>query len=275
MNFNSTLDKIKIQYKQYIDDPDCVYKQCRDRWIVIMKLLPDTRTNETRNNVRDAQYAKFRANKLKVLVIFSIKNPSKRMRAIINEYAMTQIKYKVNKIVRPDAFDNNLNVVCGNGVHYFKSIDAAFYWDWGARRFTSGQWCQWYENGQIVYKGDYQNRKKIGHWCKWYENGQIAREGDYQNGKEIGHWRSWHSNGQIVYEGDYQNDGKRTGHWRHWYSSGQMSEEGDYQDGERTGHWCYWCSSGQMSEEGDYQNGKRTGQWCIWYLDGQKMGRNN
>jgi hypothetical protein len=56
-----------------------------DRWIVVIKPLPGTRTNEARDNIQDPRYAKFRADKLKVLVIFSV-NPLKRMRAIINKH---------------------------------------------------------------------------------------------------------------------------------------------------------------------------------------------
>jgi antitoxin component YwqK of YwqJK toxin-antitoxin module len=267
MNLCSTLDEIKILYKRYIDDPVNVYKKCRDQWIVIMKPLPGTRTNESRDNVRDPGYAKFRANKLKVLVIFSIFDPSKRMRAIINTYDDTvKLKYKVNKIVRPDNFDNNLNRICAGGVHYFKSIDAAFYW--GSRYFKSGHWCQWYSDGQIGREGDYQDGKQTGHWCSWYSDGQIESEGDYQDGKRTGHWRAWHANGQIKREGDYQDD-KQTSHWCLWYSDGRMHVEGYFQNGKRTGHCCSWYSNGQMITEGDYQDDKQTGHWCSWYPCGQ------
>jgi antitoxin component YwqK of YwqJK toxin-antitoxin module len=252
------LNEIMILYSQYIDDPDCVYKKCKNRWIVVMKPLPSTRTNESRDNVRDPGYAKFRADKLKVLVIFSIFDPSKKMRAIINKFGKIKIKYKVTKIVRPNKFDNNLNIICSGGVHYFKSLEAAFFY--GKRHIKSGHWRSWYDNGQICEEGDYQDNKQTGHWRSWYSNGQICQEGDYQDGKPTGHWREWYSNGQICQEGDYQ-DGKQTGHWRWWYDNGQMLEEDDYRDGKRISHWREWYDNGQMLGEGDYQDGQRIGHW--------------
>jgi hypothetical protein len=47
-------------------------------------------------------FAKFRADKLKVLVIFSAVNLSKKMRAIVNKYNGIKLTYKVNKILSSD-----------------------------------------------------------------------------------------------------------------------------------------------------------------------------
>src|SRR5438552_1369387 len=78
---------IKNKYKHYIDceNPLYVYKMCtsfnnnngkleKNEWLVIMKKLPDTVTNESRKNAFNCKYAKYRANKLEVIEIINVKN---------------------------------------------------------------------------------------------------------------------------------------------------------------------------------------------------------
>src|SRR5205085_8826361 len=44
------LEPIKKKYKRHFDDPMCVYKLCKTQWLVIMRKLPNTTTNEARCN---------------------------------------------------------------------------------------------------------------------------------------------------------------------------------------------------------------------------------
>src|SRR5205823_528566 len=80
--------------------------------------------------VVDARFAKYRANKLKVLMIINIRNLSSIV-SIDHFYEnsfdkKTFITYIVDKVVYPDKFDDNIDNVCSNGIHYFKSIDRAY-----------------------------------------------------------------------------------------------------------------------------------------------------
>src|SRR5688500_6099539 len=138
------LDYIKETYKQYIDidceNPVYVYKMCNSNnnyWLVIMKKLPNTITNESRKYVQDKKYAKFRASELEVIAIINIQdaktidtiNNIYRVRNIMgNAISFSNIIYKIGCKVKPDRFDFNLDVICSNGIHYFNSIEAAYFY---------------------------------------------------------------------------------------------------------------------------------------------------
>jgi hypothetical protein len=50
-----------------------VYKACQNS-IVTLELLPDSKTNESRNGVVDSNYAKFRCDKARVVDIVNFYN---------------------------------------------------------------------------------------------------------------------------------------------------------------------------------------------------------
>lgn len=111
----------------FLKDKDYVFKSCCREWIVVMEKLPDTITNETRTNIDDVLIEKYRANKLRVLLIFNKFDPTETKMEIFNSvYSKKKIKYKVGHIVSVNDFDNYDYIVCGAGIHYFKSIIPAF-----------------------------------------------------------------------------------------------------------------------------------------------------
>src|SRR5271156_732219 len=71
------LNELLAKYAHYIKNKRYVYKLCcdvksddkRKMWIVIMQKIKGTKTNEGRTEVRNYKFAKFRANKLKVMEI--------------------------------------------------------------------------------------------------------------------------------------------------------------------------------------------------------------
>src|SRR5690348_3690982 len=70
--------------KGYIDDEAYVYKMILDTYIVVMKKLPTTITNEKRTNVVDAAHAKFRASELEVVFIVNVNDLNDRPNNVIN-----------------------------------------------------------------------------------------------------------------------------------------------------------------------------------------------
>lgn len=149
-----SLDSIVKKYKSFIK-PEHVYKICRgkdtNKWIVIMKKLPDTITNEDRKNVYNRHYAKFRANKLrviKIINIFSLKSVKKITHNPICSGVETI--YQKNYIVLPDKYDES-EKVCTHGIHYYKSISAAYYYDNPEDDYV-GKWIESYDDGfHITY----------------------------------------------------------------------------------------------------------------------------
>jgi hypothetical protein len=262
------LKEIKLLYKHYIDDPQYVYKICSDSWIVIMKKLPDTITNEERHNVIDPRYAKFRADKLDVCIIFSVADPLKTQKSIMNTRGNKTLLYTINEIVKPDCFDNEPDIVCTTGIHYFKSICAAYYFRQMSFLWT-GNWITWYENGQMKAKGDYLMGEKTGHWITWYQDGKMKTRGNYLNGKKTGYWVAWYPEGQMELAGDYL-ENEKTGRWIVWYPDGQIKLAGNYLENEKTGRWVEWNDNGDIMFEDIYICGEKTGHWVMW-SEGQIM----
>jgi hypothetical protein len=213
------LQEIKKIYGHYYENPLYVYKVCLDRYIVIMKKLPDTLTNEHRYNVVDPRYAKFRANKLEVCVIFDVHDPSQTQEHIINHYNEIQIKYEVNSVATPNEFDIKLENVCSCGIHYFNNMCTVFYYTRRPINYT-GYWIAWYDNGQKYWEGNYLDGKRNGIQIIFYTNGHKKTRGNYQDDKKTGNWIEWHDNGQKKLEGNYRDD-NRTGIWVEWSCDGK------------------------------------------------------
>ena len=74
-----------------------------------------------------------------------------------------------------------------------------------------GYWEQYYENGELCYKGNYINGKKDGYW-EWYNiNGNLSH-GNYKNNKRHGYWKEGWNGDNLLSNGNYVN-GKRDGYW--------------------------------------------------------------
>jgi hypothetical protein len=190
------LKEINRLYGHYYDDPQYVYKMCLDQYIVIMKKLPNTLTNENRTNIINARYAKFRANCLEVCVIFDVNDCAQTRKHIINQYNDKQTKYEVNCVVTPDGFDIDLENVCSGGIHYFNSMRRTFYY--GIKPFDyTGYWFGWYDNGQKYCQGTYLDGVKNGNWIFFRSNGQIYLEGKYQDNIKIDNWIKWSRDGKT------------------------------------------------------------------------------
>ncbi|HTL83326.1 MAG TPA: hypothetical protein VL651_16540 [Bacteroidia bacterium] len=74
--------------------------------------------------------------------------------------------------------------------------NVAFYWDSIKSSYKVGTWTEYFENGKIKSKGDYQidsyitccssgpcfnyRNYKIGAWKYFYDNGQLEAEGTYK-----------------------------------------------------------------------------------------------
>ena len=149
-------------------DPSFVFKSCQKEWIVILQKLNDAITNELRNHVANAQYAKFRGNQFLVIDIINKFDINKHIDEITNSYYRSnKINYKKGEIVKSNSFDEDLNNVCSNGIHYFKSIEPAFYYEVRELKNKNGIYTQWYENGQIELKCNYKDDQLDGEYTKW------------------------------------------------------------------------------------------------------------
>jgi len=91
--------------------------------IITLELLPDSKTNENRENIVNHDFAMFRTNKARVVsIVDPVTNMS--MNQDSSFYDETFI-YTLNKIVEVKDYDDNIEKVKTTGIHYFKTYNAA------------------------------------------------------------------------------------------------------------------------------------------------------
>jgi trehalose utilization protein len=105
--------------------------------IVVMEKTDNTKTNEKRK-VFDEKYAKYRASKMKVLLIVDIQTLI-LARSVSSSGGKGAVYYYVGDNVYPDTYNDDIDVVCTNGIHYFKTLDAAYYYR-GRPAMYNGKW---------------------------------------------------------------------------------------------------------------------------------------
>lgn len=196
-------------------------------WLIIMKKTDDTITNERRNGIIDKNFAKFRANELVVVEIINILNPNERIDKILNRFQdCKEVQYVKGKIVRPDYYNEDIEHVCSAGIHYFKTLFAAYYYRKVPKNYT-GKWFGWGNNGEIVLNGEYENGRFTGKLTSWHLNGRKKREENYVNSLLSGQFIEWYDNGQIKTDCTY-NNGKISDKGSEWSSDGMLIEEKNY-----------------------------------------------
>ena len=194
------------------------YKKCQNGRIVVLEILG--KNNENRKDIVDKRFAKMRCSRARVIGIYDMHDPEIECEEAFG-IRDKSFKYIVGEIVEPvDEFDEDLNVVCASGIHYFLREEVAYYWEYVPE---NGLYESWYENGQMWKRCTYLNGKFDGLYEVWYGNSQMHIRSTYLNGKFDGLYESWCENGQIKTRCTYKN-GYPHGLYKSWYKTGKMSE---------------------------------------------------
>lgn len=152
-----TLGALKKFCRKYVANNLYVYKSCQKDWIVILQKCSNTKTNENRQDIYDYWHAPFRGSHFFVADIIH-KDNLKRVGSIENSYFNgNRLTYTKGKIVYADMFDPNLNTISSNGIHYFLSIDSAYYFEMDTRKQYNGLFLDWFHNGQLRCARRYNN----------------------------------------------------------------------------------------------------------------------
>lgn len=253
----NNLEKIKAIYKQYINSK-YLYKKCIDCedqdksriWLIILEKLIDSKTNEKRKNVANKKYAKFRANKLNIVEIININSPDITKTQITHKCGDSKVIYKVGSTICSSHYDENIEHVRTNGVHYFKTIDCAYFYK-DIPIDHSGPIYNWYNDGRKAYEGYYLEGIKTGKWIFWYGNGDVKCQGEYKNGLQEGKWKFWYENKQKSFLKRLTNKNRK-------------HVKGIFLKGEKTGKWTFWYENGKKKREGFYLTDKKIGKWAFW-----------
>ena len=162
----------------------------------------------------------------------------------------------------------------------------------------SGDWTEYWYNGNVRLKGSYLSGKKNGEWTYYDENGAMKERIHYLDGKRHGTHETWFGDGMPDQIKNYKL-GKPDGYFRGYYTLGGLAWEAKYKDGTLIGHYKEFNGVGALqkdqnletvkSENGSngfpvrlyYSNGNlrgygldesisdtRNGRWKLYLLDG-------
>ena len=82
---------------------------------------------------------------------------------------------------------------------FYKNGNLQFNVTYNEKDKKIGPFEHYYESGQLKVKTNYNKKgnEEHGLYIKYHENGEIDYKGNYENGKQIGEWEYYYENGNI------------------------------------------------------------------------------
>ena len=222
---NVNLVQFEELFKDYICDPNYVFKSTRDAIVVLKKTVNET--NEERE-VYDSKYALYRGNEFFVVEIRNRYIPSEILSFTWGVY---NLWYESGKKITYGNYDYDIERVYFPGIHYYKTLEPAFYNLMDTKNFT-GVFKMWCCNGRLIQLTEYVNGKKHGLSKFMNHCGDINRKCYYKNNKKHGVEIENFNNGKIRSKQNYK-DGVLHGISEYYsYTSGKLIQKQDYVEGD-------------------------------------------
>lgn len=261
----NNLEKIIKLYHEYHCNKKYVYWIVQDnlttkcendkKWLIVMEKLRDTKTNEDRKDVKNSDFALFRASKLKVIRFINIDDPDFKDKVVID----TNIRrYVINRVITHSEYDPIIDNIESGGLYYYNTIEAAYYARNRPDNYT-GKWVKFYRNGNKQAETEFLNGVYTGHWIIYFETGIKQLEGDYVDGVESGIWTEFWENGKKRVRGKKLND-EESGYWYRWSETGKKLGKVKYVNGEIKGRCILWNTDGSIKINGVYKLDKKTNE---------------
>ena len=230
---NPTLAEFEKICGSYIGDSNVVFKSTKDA-IVVLEKTHITKTNEGRSlgKFGDSRYAKYRANELKVINIFDRYNPSIKKEKTVSSLR-TSFGYKVGTIVKEHEYNDDIEKVCTYGIHYFKTLEAAFYYRIGRYNSVNGVVIKRNSDGKKIEQYFLCGEGIDGVCTRWSGSSNddyVAAECHYKNDNLDGLYRKWNKNGGLIFHCNYVDD-EIHGECQKWYDNGRLKKKSIYEHG--------------------------------------------
>lgn len=119
---------------------------------------------------------------------------------------------------------------------------------------------EYYESGQIKFRGGYYDDKPVGMHKEFSQDGQVIIGKEY-NEENI-----------LIASGPLDVNDKKQGRWQYIYETGELKAEGNFKDGKRTGEWVFYYPDKKTEQRGKYSADRPTGDWK-WYFPNGKLWR--
>jgi len=216
--------------------------------IVTLRIPNDSKTNINRSDIVDKKYAKYRTNKATIIDIEDM-DGNKYNNAVSSVYTKKKIQYITHETITEENYNEDVNIVCGEGIHFFIDKEASIYYGTTPPLFN-GEFKKWWDNGQLLKKATYVNGNLHGEYKEWWSNGQLTFYAPYINGKLHGEHKRWYPNGQLHLQITYVN-GLIHGEYKEWYENGQPHTQAILLDGTSWKGYKRWNPNGEL----DYVDG--------------------
>jgi antitoxin component YwqK of YwqJK toxin-antitoxin module len=124
-----------------------------------------------------------------------------------------------------------------------------------------------FENsGKPVAEGFYISEKKIGTW-NYYSDGVIIAKENFQEGRKTGISYKFYPTGQLLEESEWKDD-QLNGKYRAFFTSGKPYLECIYQAGQRNGFCISYYQSGAVEVEAYYEKDLPDREWKYFDKEG-------
>jgi antitoxin component YwqK of YwqJK toxin-antitoxin module len=141
----------------------------------------------------------------------------------------------------------------------------------------TGYWIE--KQGEITYKGYYQDNNKVNNWIGFYPNNFIFKIDYFNNGLKDGISLQFDRRGKLIQFDQYSNgglhgvsydygqgsvspqteinykNGKKNGPLRQYYDNGKIQEDAYYIDDKKDGVSRWYGKNGNLVAEYNYRNG--------------------
>ena len=197
------------------------------RVLVTLEIPSDANTNLDRKRLKDKMCAKYRCDKAFVLCIED-EEGKKYKSASTSIFSFKKIKYVLEEEIFEKDYNKDVNVVCGEGIHFFLSKEVALLY--GLDKIENGEYKEWYSNGQLEILYNYKEGKLEGEYKSWFKNGNQWEHTFYKDSNLEGEYKSWFKNGKLHIDCHYK-EGKLEGKYKQWDEKGNLIKDEVYVNG--------------------------------------------
>ena len=124
-----------------------------------------------------------------------------------------------------------------------------------SKKVRDGLIKYYHDNGNIEFKGMFENDLQHGPFKIFYENGQIHQEGNYVHGVPNGPYKIYYKTGSIKNEGNTVY-GEHDGHILTYHENGRIMMRNIYNVGECIESKRYIWDFGKLIKEETYKDDK-------------------
>ena len=130
-----------------------------------------------------------------------------------------------------------------------------------------GEWQKKYPNGNLMYRGRFENGKPAGEWKRYHEEGGLKAILLYSGNSDTVKASLYETSSHPVAKGNYLHE-KKEGLWT-YFSDGTRIAEEQFVRGKKNGLCHKYYPSGEILESSEWKDDKLEGKYRAFYPSGK------